>query len=60
LSFIFSLKYSVSSDLKIVSEVIEAIFKKADTGQTGDGKIFIIPVGKVIRAGTGEENEDTP
>ena len=36
---------------------IRAIVEAANTGQVGDGKIFVYPVNKVIRIRTGEENE---
>ena len=42
----------------MVSNIVEAIKKNAGTGQIGDGKIFIVPVEKVIRIRTGEEDED--
>ena len=41
-----------------VEKVIEAIIKGARTGKIGDGKIFVIPVEKVIRIRTGEEDEE--
>lgn len=46
----------VQSDM--LPRVLEAIKKKATTGQIGDGKIFVFPVEKAIRIRTGEENED--
>lgn len=46
----------VQSDM--LPRVLEAIIKKASTGQIGDGKIFVFPVEKAIRIRTGEENED--
>lgn len=56
--FLPKVKIEVVVDSEIVSEIVEAIIKKANTGQIGDGKIFIIPMDKVIRIRTGEENED--
>jgi len=41
-----------------VEKVIEAITKGARTGKIGDGKIFVMPVEKVIRIRTGEEDEE--
>ncbi len=41
-----------------VDEVINIICKNARTGNPGDGKIFIIPVEKIVRVRTGEENEN--
>ncbi|MBN1194328.1 MAG: P-II family nitrogen regulator [Methanomicrobiaceae archaeon] len=40
-----------------VDAVVTAICKAARTGQIGDGKIFVIPVGKTIRVRTGEEGD---
>ena len=38
--------------------IVETIIKAANTGQIGDGKIFILPVGDVIRIRTGERGAD--
>ncbi|HEX9944670.1 MAG TPA: P-II family nitrogen regulator [Thermoanaerobaculia bacterium] len=35
---------------------IDAILSSARTGEVGDGKIFVVPVEKVIRIRTGEED----
>jgi nitrogen regulatory protein P-II 1 len=35
---------------------IDAILAAARTGEVGDGKIFVVPVEKVIRIRTGEED----
>ncbi|MGD9162563.1 MAG: P-II family nitrogen regulator [Desulfobacteraceae bacterium] len=56
--FLPKVKIEVVVDSEIAPGVIEAIIKKANTGQIGDGKIFIIPLEKAIRIRTGEENED--
>jgi len=37
--------------------VIDAIATAANTGKIGDGKIFVYPVGKVMRIRTRETNE---
>ena len=41
-----------------VEKVITTISKAAKTGKIGDGKIFVLPVEKVIRIRTGEEDEE--
>jgi nitrogen regulatory protein P-II 1 len=41
-----------------VENVVNAIIKGARTGKIGDGKIFVMPVEKVIRIRTGEEDEE--
>ncbi len=37
--------------------VADVIAKSARTGEIGDGKIFLVPVGEAIRIRTGEEGE---
>ncbi|HYU35449.1 MAG TPA: P-II family nitrogen regulator [Thermoanaerobaculia bacterium] len=39
-----------------VEITVDAILSAARTGEVGDGKIFVIPVEKVIRIRTGEED----
>jgi nitrogen regulatory protein PII len=39
-------------------KVVEAIRKAAYTGKIGDGKIFVLPVERIVRVRTGEENRD--
>jgi nitrogen regulatory protein P-II 1 len=41
-----------------VAEAINAIVANARTGETGDGKIFVLPVETVVRVRTGNRNED--
>ncbi|QYZ78850.1 P-II family nitrogen regulator [Methanofollis formosanus] len=41
-----------------VDVVVDVIAKAARTGQIGDGKIFVLPVERVIRVRTGEEGEE--
>jgi nitrogen regulatory protein P-II 1 len=40
-----------------VDRTVEAILSSARTGEVGDGKVFVIPVSKVYRIRTGEEDE---
>ena len=37
-----------------VNPVVEAVCGAARTGEVGDGKIFVIPVSKVVKVRTGE------
>lgn len=39
-----------------VEPTIQAILKGARTGDVGDGKIFVMPVDRVVRIRTGEED----
>jgi nitrogen regulatory protein P-II 1 len=40
-----------------VPVAVDAIVRNARTGETGDGKIFILPVEGVVRVRTGDRNE---
>ena len=40
-----------------VEPTVQAILKAARTGAVGDGKIFVLPVEKVVRIRTGEEDQ---
>ena len=40
-----------------VPAVTDAIIRHARTGETGDGKIFIMPVESVVRVRTGDRDE---
>ncbi|ADU64813.1 P-II family nitrogen regulator [Desulfurispirillum indicum] len=41
-----------------VEDAINVIMETARTGRIGDGKIFVLPVERVVRIRTGEANED--
>ena len=41
-----------------VDLAIEAIVRNARTGETGDGKIFVLPVESVVRVRTGDRDEN--
>jgi nitrogen regulatory protein P-II 1 len=36
---------------------IDAIVRNSRTGETGDGKIFVLPIDTVVRVRTGDRNE---
>ncbi len=38
--------------------VVDAIARTARTGKIGDGKIFVLDVGKALRVRTGDSNDD--
>jgi nitrogen regulatory protein P-II 1 len=40
-----------------VEPTVEAILASARTGEVGDGKVFVLPVEKVYRIRTGEEDQ---
>ena len=41
-----------------VPRALEAIVRNARTGETGDGKIFVLPVENVVRVRTGDIDEN--
>ena len=42
----------------LVDEVVEAITRTAHTGRPGDGKTFVIPVGRAIHIRSGDADEN--
>jgi nitrogen regulatory protein PII len=42
-----------------LEEVVNAIRKSAQTGEIGDGKIFVLPLQDSIRVRTGERGDDS-
>lgn len=41
-----------------VEPAVEAILRSARTGEVGDGKVFVLPVERVYRIRTGEQDEE--
>ena len=41
-----------------VQTAIDAIIAGARTGEVGDGKIMVLPIEKIVRIRTGEEDQD--
>jgi nitrogen regulatory protein P-II 1 len=56
--FLPKVKVEVVVPDKLVEQAVEAIVKAARTGKIGDGKIFVVDVGQVVRIRTGETGED--
>ncbi|MGA7935297.1 MAG: P-II family nitrogen regulator [Kovacikia sp.] len=54
--FLQKLKVEIVVEDDQVDMVVEKIIVAARTGEIGDGKIFISPVGQIIRIRTGEKN----
>ena len=52
--FVPKIKVEVAVPVKQVDEVLEALQKAAQSGQIGDGKIFVTGLEQVIRIRTGE------
>jgi nitrogen regulatory protein P-II 1 len=56
--FVPKVKLEVLVGDDAVSDVIDAMVKRAQTGQVGDGKVFVTGVEKIVRIRTGEEDDD--
>jgi nitrogen regulatory protein P-II 1 len=57
IDFIPKLKIEVIIPDEIEDTVVQTIARSAQTGKFGDGKIFVLPIGDVIRIRTGERGE---
>ena len=42
----------------MLDAVLEAVVQACKTGSVGDGKIFVLPIERIVRVRTGEENRD--
>ena len=56
--FVPKIKIDLVVEASMVEEVVKTIQQKAQTGQIGDGKIFVLPVEESIRIRTGESGRD--
>lgn len=56
--FIPKVKIEVVIGADQVDSVVDKIREAANTGKIGDGKIFVLPVERVVRVRTGEEDHD--
>jgi nitrogen regulatory protein P-II 2 len=57
-NFLPKVKIEVVVAADRADRVVEAIGGAAKTGQIGDGKIFVLPVGQAVRIRTGETDSD--
>ncbi|MBA3006582.1 MAG: P-II family nitrogen regulator [Proteobacteria bacterium] len=56
--FIPKIKIEIVVDASQVAQVVETIRNAANSGTIGDGKIFVMPVERIVRVRTGEEDHD--
>lgn len=56
--FLPKLKMEVAVDKADAAKVIEAITNAANSGQIGDGKIFVLDLEEVVRIRTNESGKD--
>ena len=54
IDFLPKVKVEIIVDTEQVDQVIDTIIEAARTGKIGDGKIFVLPVEKIVRVRTGE------
>jgi nitrogen regulatory protein P-II 1 len=51
-------RFEVAVSEPFVEPTIQAICEGARTGEVGDGKIFVLPLEKVVRIRTGEQDHE--
>lgn len=56
--FLPKVKMEIAVPDELVEDVIESIEKTANTGQVGDGKIFVLQLEQAIRIRTGEKQDE--
>ena len=56
--FLPKVKVEIVVPADMVDQVVDKIRESANTGKIGDGKIFVLPIERVVRVRTGEENRD--
>ncbi|MCP3889340.1 MAG: P-II family nitrogen regulator [Desulfobulbaceae bacterium] len=56
--FIPKIKIEIVVPADRVDEVVGKVRGAANTGKIGDGKIFVLPIERVVRVRTGEEDRD--
>jgi nitrogen regulatory protein PII len=58
IDFVPKVRLEVVVDDDQVDQVVDVVADSARTGKIGDGKIWITPVGRIVRIRTGEEGID--
>ena len=56
--FVPKARVEVLADEADVERIVDAITEAARTGKIGDGKVWVTPVGRVVRIRTGERDGD--
>ena len=56
--FLPKIKIEIIVEAEIVDKVVEVVVEAARTGKIGDGKIFVLPVERVVRVRTGETDSE--
>ncbi len=58
LNMVPKVKFEIVTDDEKIDDIVDVILNTAQTGEVGDGKIFISPVEEVIRIRTAERGDD--
>jgi nitrogen regulatory protein PII len=56
--FVPKVKLEIIVDADMSEKTLETIMQVGNTGKIGDGKIFVLPVEKVVRIRTGESGAE--
>ena len=56
--FVPKVKIEVAVADELADQVVQAIQETAQTGEIGDGKIFVYDLGQAVRIRTGEQGDD--
>ena len=56
--FLPKVKIEVAVGDEMLDQCLEAIGQSANTGKVGDGKVFVTPLGEVVRIRTGETGSE--
>ncbi|MDJ0810722.1 MAG: P-II family nitrogen regulator [Desulfobacterales bacterium] len=56
--FVPKVKIDLVVDAELSDQVVQTIQENASSGQIGDGKIFVLPVGEAMRIRTGETGKE--
>jgi len=54
--FVPKVKLEILVDTPMVEDAVEVVVKAAQTGQVGDGKVFVTDVERIVRIRTAEQN----
>jgi nitrogen regulatory protein P-II 2 len=57
-SFVPKIKIEVAVASKLEDQVVQTIREAAETGEIGDGKVFVVDLSSAMRIRTGETGED--
>ena len=58
LNMVPKVRFEIIADDADVDRIVDVILEAAQTGEVGDGKIFISPIEEVVRIRTGERGSD--